>query len=1050
MKKLNFVFIFVLLLIIFICPTLATAAEEYIEGAYDGYIVKVKDNTMPKRSFAILSNGVRDIGQGYYVADTLEEAQNIAHKNSIQYIEPNYYLTLYHFPSDGVPNDTYYANQWNLEKMNVLPAWYSGMFGEGAKVAVIDSGLVVGHEDIDYTNVITGSKEQNFTVDGALTETYDQTGHGSFVSGIIAAQINNGKGISGMTDKVEIVPLKCFTLGKNATVEMIVSAIYLAIEMDCDVINMSFGMYSYSETLEIAINAAADKGIIMVAAAGNDGKTELSYPAAYNNVIGVGSVDEELTVSDFSQRNESVFVTAPGEWMTSLKNTSESAYSCSDLISDSDRIENKKGTSYSAACVTAMAAIAKSIDKDITVQGFKMLLMNSSTDLGNEGYDTFYGYGLVNVGKFVEQLQEEYSIILYTNGGVFAGGTVPPDVYSVTSTEITLTTPIKENYYFVGWYDNEDLIGENLNTIPVGSIGDKIFYAKWQDATDTNLTSVSVAGFAGTLVMNEDGITYKDEFVVALPAQMVLPTDATQVSITAEDAGTEELPGATAVVSDTVDGGVTWRVIVTAKDAVTTRVYIIRVRNSLNPAPSVVEGQETQTIVKEALVAPASYDGLIAAVSYNAYIEDVSGWFEDNEESTLTYEISEEDAQGAVEIVNVGDDGYVEGQPILTFTPVAEDCDKIVCIKIKANDGEFYSDEVTIFVTVNPIPVSNSIISMTSATYDKYINNMGNGDITIEVTPYGNSIENIKNGKYILIKDIDYTMENIMADTIADCRINVTLKNTYLAALSTVAASGYYTITLEFSAGDSRNFTLSVIDTTPLPAVIPIIIPNKNTVITIEGEGGSISQGNVVSSGQSITPEDVPKKEPVFELFRDVNEKEWYTDALQFVVDRGLFGGTGDGNFSPKEKMTRGMFVTVLGRLAEVDVSLFTSIDFNDVEDNKWYTPFVGWAFKNELVGGYGNGSFAPNSPINREQIVVIMYRFAKLKKINVSVSSNDKIARFNDLDEVAYWAEDAIKWAVSKKVINGKPGNLLDPKGDATRAEVATIFQNFIQKILN
>jgi len=214
-KKATLFLGFFILLFSFIClclPVFAAGGADEGEGLYDGYIVKLTDDA-PVSMSLMASDGVSEVADGYYLADTLEAAQNIADDRYIEYIEPNYYLALFDYPADT--NDTYYSLQSAyLGLIDANAAWSVGYDGDGVKVAVIDTGIVLGHEDLDYTN-INSSEGARFNENGStqIGTAYveDSKGHGTFVSGIIAAQTNNGKGIAGITDEVTILPLKCFT-----------------------------------------------------------------------------------------------------------------------------------------------------------------------------------------------------------------------------------------------------------------------------------------------------------------------------------------------------------------------------------------------------------------------------------------------------------------------------------------------------------------------------------------------------------------------------------------------------------------------------------------------------------------------------------------------------------------------------------------------------------------------------------------------------------------------------------------------------------------------
>jgi len=138
--------------------------------------------------------------------------------------------------------------------------------------------------------------------------------------------------------------------------------------------------------------------------------------------------------------------------------------------------------------------------------------------------------------------------------------------------------------------------------------------------------------------------------------------------------------------------------------------------------------------------------------------------------------------------------------------------------------------------------------------------------------------------------------------------------------------------------------------------------------------------------------------------------------------------------------MNRAMVVTTLFRLEDAVANGEHS--FADVLDNTWYTDAVVWADSNNIVNGTGDG-FEPNANVTREQLSAIIYRYAK--HIGMDTSVTEAFGDFNDKADVSEWALEAMTWATNKGIITGKPGELLDPKGSATRAEVATIYQRLI-----
>lgn len=181
--------------------------------------------------------------------------------------------------------------------------------------------------------------------------------------------------------------------------------------------------------------------------------------------------------------------------------------------------------------------------------------------------------------------------------------------------------------------------------------------------------------------------------------------------------------------------------------------------------------------------------------------------------------------------------------------------------------------------------------------------------------------------------------------------------------------------------------------------------------------------------------------------FTDI-ANHWGKENIQFVVSRGLFSGTSNTTFSPNSAMTRGMFVTALGRLAEADVSKYTKSSFSDVTAGAYYMGYVEWATKNGIVKGIGNGKFAPDQSITREQMAVIMVNYAK--EIGFTLPEVHAETTFADNAKISSYAKDVVKAMQMAGVISGKDGNKFDPQGTATRAEVSAVLKRFVELVIS
>ena len=187
-------------------------------------------------------------------------------------------------------------------------------------------------------------------------------------------------------------------------------------------------------------------------------------------------------------------------------------------------------------------------------------------------------------------------------------------------------------------------------------------------------------------------------------------------------------------------------------------------------------------------------------------------------------------------------------------------------------------------------------------------------------------------------------------------------------------------------------------------------------------------------------------KNPV-PAFTDI-QNHWAADNILFVASRGLLSGTSDTTFSPNTGMTRGMFVTALGRLAGINPDSYKTGKFTDVKADAYYAPYVNWAAQTGIVTGVTATTFAPDTNINREQMAVIMENYAA--KLGYTVPKTLEAVTFADNASISSWAKEAVKSMQQAGILAGKTNNRFDPAGTATRAEVATVLRRFVEIIID
>ena len=181
--------------------------------------------------------------------------------------------------------------------------------------------------------------------------------------------------------------------------------------------------------------------------------------------------------------------------------------------------------------------------------------------------------------------------------------------------------------------------------------------------------------------------------------------------------------------------------------------------------------------------------------------------------------------------------------------------------------------------------------------------------------------------------------------------------------------------------------------------------------------------------------------------FTDIHN-HWAADNILFAASRGLLSGTSDTTFSPGTGMTRGMFVTALGRLAGINPDSYQTGKFTDVKADAYYAPYVNWAAQNGIMEGVTATTFAPDTNINREQMAVIMANYAK--KLGYDLPKTLRAVTFADNAQISSWAKDAVKAMQQAGILAGKANNCFDPKGTATRAEVATVLRRFVKIVID
>ena len=332
-----------------------------------------------------------------HVPSGLEEetARRLQESPLVRYAEPDY---IYHALTKR-PNDPYYTQyQWQLPHIGAETAWDTTTGSSDVVIAVLDTGVDLGHPDL-AAKIVSGYDFINNDNDPD-----DDQGHGTHVAGIAAAVTDNNIGIAGVSWGARIMPVKVLNnegAGPNST---IAQAMVWAVDQGADVLNMSLGGETRSSTMEDAVTYAYEHGVLVVAAAGNSYEegNATSYPAAYDHVLAVAATDDEDEHASYSNSGSYVDVAAPGGDPSGNTDTNPNHWILSTYYrSSGNSYVWMSGTSQAAPHVAGLAALLLSLNPSLSPDDLTDIIENTAVDVQDTGWDEFSGYGRIDVAAAV-------------------------------------------------------------------------------------------------------------------------------------------------------------------------------------------------------------------------------------------------------------------------------------------------------------------------------------------------------------------------------------------------------------------------------------------------------------------------------------------------------------------------------------------------------------------------------------------------------------------------------------------------------------------------
>ena len=648
-----------------------------------------------------------------------------------------------------------------------------------------------------------------------------------------------------------------------------------------------------------------------------------------------------------------------------------------------------------------------------------------------------------------------YTVTLNAGDGTINSGNVTSYTYGVGATLPTDVT--RTGYTFKGWYDNENLTSSPVTAISNTETGNKEYWAKWE----ANAYTVTLNTNGGTI--NSGNVT---EYTYGVGATLPTAGDMTYTGHTFVGwYDNENLTGSpvTAIGGTEMGNKEYW-----AKwEANTYTVTFYPNGGSVNPVAATTDSSgKLSSLPTPTRGGNYRFDGWyteqtggIKVTLNQVYTADTtlyacwiytsgSSSSEDRDDPSGNAFITDRPNKDNPTTPTTAKSNSVKvdskGNAVITRSIVAD------VISVAQSDSIKHGNTKNGIAVVVPVEISKALAG-------------------VQITLKADALDKlVSSGVKRFIIDTDSMADfGFMLDTLKELNRQTTgdlilkMKKTAVTSQEVETAIGnrpVYDITLwEVKNGVETAVNLSgktvsiAIPYTPAKNEQPgnlyaVYVDENGNVQWISKSSYNMDQKAVIFVAEHFSIYGIGYKNQI-PAFTDVNN-HWVKDNMLFVVSRGLLSGTSATTFSPNTGMTRGMFVTALGRLAGVNPTDYQASMFTDVKEDAYYAPYVNWAAKTGVVSGTTDTTFAPDTNINREQMAVIMKNYAT--KLGYTIPKTLEVVNFADSAGISFWAKEAVKSMQQAGILAGKTNNCFDPAGTATRAEVATVLRRFVEIVID
>ena len=713
------------------------------------------------------------------------------------------------------------------------------------------------------------------------------------------------------------------------------------------------------------------------------------------------------------------------------------------------------GTINSGNVTEYTYGVGATLPTDVTRTGYTFKGWYDNESLTGNPVTAIGGAETGNKEYWAKWEANTYTVTLNTNGGTINSGNVTGYTYGVGATLPTADDMTYTGYTFKGWYDNEGLTGFPVTAISDTETGNKEYWAKWE----ANVYTVTLNTNGGTI--NSGNVT---EYTYGVGA--TLPTDVTRTGYTFKGwYDNENLTGSpVTAISNTETGNKEYW----AKwEANTYTVTFDPNGGSVNPVAATTDSSgKLSSLPTPTHGGNYRFDGWYTAQTggikvtlnqvYTANTTLYAYWIYTGGSSSSK---GRDDPSGNAFITDRPNKDNPTTPTTAKSNPVKVDSKgnavitrSIVAdvISVAQSDSIKHGNTKNGIAVVVPVEISKALagvqITLKADALDKLVSS-GVKRFTIDT-------DSMADFGFMLD-----TLKELNRQTTGDLILK--MKKTAVTSQEAETAIGnrpVYDITLwEVKNGKETAVNLSgktvsiAIPYTPAKNEQPdnlyaVYVDENGNVQWISKSSYNMDQEAVIFAAEHFSIYGIGYKNQI-PAFTDVNN-HWAKDNMLFVVSRGLLSGTSATTFSPNTGMTRGMFVTALGRLAGVDPTDYQASRFTDVKEDAYYAPYVNWAAKTGVVSGTTDTAFAPDININREQMAVIMKNYAA--KLGYTIPKTLEVVNFADSAGISSWAKEAVKSMQQAGILAGKTNNCFDPAGTATRAEVADVLRRFVEIVID